>query len=77
MQTYRYTEVWCNRHAGALFETSVFKKVRILYSVFLQQHYNAANTTMLHLLNKIYFLIAIFYSFSLRMFDLNVPHFSL
>ena len=31
----------------------------------------------LHAPNKIYFLIAIFYSFSLWMFDLNVPHFSL
>ena len=27
--------------------------------------------------NKIYFFIAIFYSFSLWIFDLNIPHFSL
>ena len=47
IQTYRYTEVWCNRHVAALFETSILKKVRILYSLFPQQHYNAANTTML------------------------------
>ena len=31
IQTYRYPEVWCNRHVAALFETSVLKKVRILY----------------------------------------------
>ena len=57
IQTYRYPEVWCNRHVAALFETSILKKVRILYSLFSQQHYNAPN--------KIYFLKAVFYSSSL------------
>ena len=47
-------------------------------------HYFHNNTAMLlipqcsyflHVSNKIYFLIAIFHSFSLQMFDLNVPHF--
>ena len=47
IQTYRHPEVWCNRHVAALFETSILKKVRILYSLFPQQHYNAANTTIL------------------------------
>ena len=50
IQTYRYPEVWYNRHVAALFGTSILKKVRILYSLFPQQHYNAANTTMLLLL---------------------------
>ena len=41
IQTYRCPEVWCNRHVAALFGTSILKKVRISYSLFLQ-HYNAA-----------------------------------
>ena len=49
-------------------------------------HYFHNNITMLlipqcsyflHVLNKIYFLIAILYFFNLWMFDLNVPHFCL
>ena len=49
-------------------------------------HYFHSNITMLlipqcsyflHVLNKIYFLIAILYFFNLWMFDLNVPHFCL
>ena len=59
----------------------VFWKKSVFYI-----HYFHNNITMLlipqcsyflHVLNKIYFLIAIFYSFSLWMFDLNVSHFSL
>ena len=45
IQTYRYPEVWCDRHVAALFETSILKEVRILYPLCLKQHYNAANTT--------------------------------
>ena len=36
IQTYRYPEVWCNRHVATLFETSIWKEVRILYSLFPQ-----------------------------------------
>ena len=44
IQTYRYPEVWCNRHVAAFFETSVLKEVRILYLLSPQQYDNAANT---------------------------------
>ena len=46
IQTYRYPEVWCKLDVAALFETSILKKVRILYSLFPQEHYNAANITL-------------------------------
>ena len=36
IQIYRYAEVWCNHHVAALVETSISKKVRILYSLFPQ-----------------------------------------
>ena len=36
IQAYRYPEVWCNRHVAVLFETSILKKARILYSLFTQ-----------------------------------------
>ena len=62
IQTYRYPEVWCNRHVAAFLETSILKKVLI------HIHYFHNNITMLlipqysyflHVPNKIYFLIAI------------------
>ena len=43
-QIYCYPEVRCNRHVAAFFETSVLKKVRILYLLSPQKHYNAVNT---------------------------------
>ena len=36
IQSYRYPEVWCNCHVAALFETSILKKVSILYLSFPQ-----------------------------------------
>ena len=81
IQTYCYPEVSRNHHVSALFETSILKKVRILYSFF---HNNITMLLIpqcsyfLHILNEIYFLIAVFYSFCLWMLDVkNVPHFSL
>ena len=35
-QSYRCPEVWCNYHVAALFETSILKKVSILYLLFPQ-----------------------------------------
>ena len=47
IQTYLDLEVWCNRYVVALFETNILKKVRILYSLFPQLHYDAAVPIML------------------------------
>ena len=81
IQAYHYPEAWCNRHVELRSLKQVFwKKSRFYINYFY------INITMLlipqcsyflHVLNKIYFLIVIFYSFSLWMLDLNVPHVSL
>ena len=33
IQTYPYPEVWCNRHAAALFKTGILEEDRMLYSL--------------------------------------------
>ena len=44
IQVNHYPVVWCNRHVAVSFERSVLKEAYILNPLFLQQHYNAANT---------------------------------
>ena len=43
MQSYRYPEIWRNRHVAAFFETRVLKEVRTLYLLSPQEYCNDVN----------------------------------
>ena len=64
------------RHSFFIYKLTVTQKFGAT-AILLHSLKQVFWSYFLDVLNKIYFLIAIFHSFSLWMFQLNVPHFSL